>query len=401
MLFGITLALFYLVGRWDWLRIFPGDGSEILSQPRIWLVPILLFLALMSYGTSAIQVIPGNFIAHRYRIIKLVVLWLAYGMLSLLWAPYFTESLNKFLDVVLIMGSFVAISFVIHNFKGDLLIKYFWLAIALAGGLLALVAAAQIIATGPIAGIGRVSILGGGPNVFGRNMGLFALTCLHFTKHNKSGYLWGLLALLACTLVLLSGSRGAMLSLLGGIIIFVFIHRLTLKRILSVSVSGIGFTIAILYVTGYLEMVREMYRIRVLDLLFRDNGELLYSSGRNILFRHAIELGSTRPIFGNGLDSFAALGFGVYPHNLILELFVEGGLFGLLLFFGVIALTIMFVNRYREWLYEQNVIALGFVLLASQFSGDIYNSIGLVIFILLTCVPNTINEGISTKNLMK
>lgn len=399
--FGIALAIFYLSGRWDWLRIFPGDGSEIFSQPRIWLVQILMFLALMSYRHPEIVIVPGSFIDHRKRLTKMIVLWVTYQMLSLLWAPYFTESLNKFLDVILIMTMLVALSFVIHNVRGDVLIKYFWLTIAWVGGLLASLAVAQIIAAGPISGMGRVSILGGGPNVFGRNMGLLALTCLHFAKQGKSGKLWGLLAFLACTLVLLSGSRGAMLSLLGGIFIFVFIHRITLQSVLVFSIFGAGFTIAVLHVSGYLDIVKEMYRIRVLELLFDYNGESLYSSGRDILFRNAIELGSMRPIFGNGLDSFAALGFGVYPHNLFLELLVEGGLFGLFLFICVIALTISFVNQYREWIYEQNLVALGFVFIASQFSGDIYNSIGVVIFILLTGVPNTFNVNTSGMKIIK
>jgi O-antigen ligase len=159
------------------------------------------------------------------------------------------------------------------------------------------------------------------------------------------------------------------------------------------GVSGIVFTITILHISGYMDLVREVYKSRVVNLLIDYEGGFLYSSGRDVLFSRAFELGMARPIFGSGLDSFETLGFGVYPHNILLEIFVEGGLVGLLLFSLLITFVINLIVTQRERIYRQNLVALGFVFAASQFSGDIYNSIGIIILTLLVCIPRHSKNG--------
>jgi O-antigen ligase len=78
----------------------------------------------------------------------------------------------------------------------------------------------------------------------------------------------------------------------------------------------------------------------------------LSSRGRLILYQDAIDLIKTAPIFGHGVGAFGYLGdylvLGTYPHNMFLEILLDGGIVGLLLFLGFLVPVGLYALR-RAW----------------------------------------------------
>lgn len=93
-------------------------------------------------------------------------------------------------------------------------------------------------------------------------------------------------------------------------------------------------------------------------------------------------------IYENPLVLLAGVGFGgfgelygyegirLYPHNIFLEILVETGIFGLIVF-------VFFLFRYLKVVNFAGVLAI-FYLVNSQFSGDIINNERLFLFVLLS-----------------
>jgi O-antigen ligase len=116
----------------------------------------------------------------------------------------------------------------------------------------------------------------------------------------------------------------------------------------------------------------------------RRNRGPVYLSGRGSLYASALELGRDYPVGGAGLAAFPALGLGVYPHNLFLETFCEGGGMGLVLLLLLLLTFGASVWRRRRALEGTCLAAVVLVLVGSQVSGDLYDSRGLFLLMVLT-----------------
>lgn len=85
---------------------------------------------------------------------------------------------------------------------------------------------------------------------------------------------------------------------------------------------------------------------------FKARSGLEDGSGRLVIWRHGVELFSTNPWFGIGLDNFRAYNDRLfhhrqYMHNTYLEVLVENGLVGFVLFAGSIVALLLHHSRYR------------------------------------------------------
>ena len=199
-------------------------------------------------------------------------------------------------------------------------------------------------------------------------------------------------ALVAALLVLLSGSRGAMLALFFGVVVYLILHRV--DRRVVVSLVAVAVLVAVAAATRFGELAVAVFRNRVLIGLFVER----YFTHRDVLFLEAIRAGLRNPVGGLGLAGFEELGTrGSYPHNMFLEAFAEGGLPGLIL------LCLPFLKYARRWRTGMGpgdlltVASLGLLLVSSSLSGDLFDARG-VFLLLLMAVASQGAEGAARGN---
>lgn len=221
----------------------------------------------------------------------------------------------------------------------------------------------------------RISILGGGPNIFGRVCALGFVASLYLiTRPRRSGWRWVMLPLpLLGTIA--SGSRGAVLSLAVSLVLYGWnlvgsdlAARLRRWIMLSiVCASGLFL---------FWEKVAVVAQERFITLTLEDR----YDAGRTPLLTQAWRLFGEHPMIGAGLHGFEAnygylVGF-TYPHSFTLQVAAETGLLGLVAFAWVLVRSARWIMPSRRLSKEVAVTAACAVLVltASQFSGDYYDS---------------------------
>lgn len=367
---GVMLALYLVSGNWSVARVVDLEPLAIY-QPRVWAVLGLVMLAIVG----------GHKARPRSSTLIAELAWFGFTALSITWAPDIELGQVQVIDV----GLLIAVALAVHRLTitGDverladslrltLLVLYFGLAgIAVVGGL----------------GSGRLAVLGGGANVFGRNMGLLCVFALeralfpdrHQPSRRQGLLFWSAVACVAAGLVTLSGSRGCMIATAIACAVLLSFGRARFHRKLAVLLGVLGLFLALLFFTSVGALVIESFSYRVVDLLFGER----YVSGRDQLYTVAIDHGFDRPILGHGIASFAANTPWPYCHNIVLDAWYETGAIGVLLlgvYFSQYArLQVRLGSKGRElW-----IAAATLILVASQFSGGRYDCRALFVFAAL------------------
>jgi hypothetical protein len=309
------------------------------------------------------------------------LVWFGFTALSMIWAPDLELAQIYAIDV----GLLIAVGIAVHRLSttGDieLLADSLWLSL-----LVLYLALAGIAVVGGLGSV-RLAVLGGGANVFGRNMGLlcvFALERALFPdrrqpRRRRSLLPWLVVACAAAGLVTLSGSRGCIIATCIASAVLLSFGRARFQRKLAVLVGVVGLFLALLLFTPVGALVIESFSHRVLDLLVGER----YVSGRDQLYVIAVDGGFDKPIFGNGIASFAANTPWPYCHNIVFDAWYETGAVGVLLvvaYFSQYArLQLRVGTKGRElWLAAGTLIFV-----ASQFSGGRYDCRALFVFAAL------------------
>ena len=237
---------------------------------------------------------------------------------------------------------------------------------------------------------GRWAAPGGGPNVFVRVMviGLFTSIYFYLRSGRKLAWLVGVPAFL--TGAIASGSRGGLVALLLTVL-------LAAPSLLPGLRSGGGakplLLVAVLLGIGVAAMgdsILAFVEQRFVATTFQQG----YVSGRDVLFRMALNLWLEHPFLGTGISSFAEitkLGVGfAYPHNLFLAVAAEGGVVGLALLansFYQVRHEYARVPRGERSLEARIAAYAGiFVGAACMFSGDYYDARLMWIWLILAAV---------------
>ena len=157
---------------------------------------------------------------------------------------------------------------------------------------------------------------------------LFAAS--HFVQENRIR--WKLVYLFAMTadliLIFETNSRGGML--FGGLVLFLyFMTVFRSKRTLIVfGLTFLGLATFFTYALNPDFFTRFFY-------MFKQHKGASIST-RFVVYKLALKLISQRWVTGIGLGGFSDYHFLKYPHNLILEIFVEHGVAGFLAFMGIL-----------------------------------------------------------------
>ncbi|MFV8755123.1 O-antigen ligase family protein [Nannocystaceae bacterium ST9] len=362
---GLALAIYLLVGRWSPSRTFALEPSPLL-EPRVWAVALLVGLALAPRTRDPGPASPELPAWWSASLLAQLGLW-AWTASAATWSPAGELALGlELLDVALM----VAVTLALHRLV--LVSDPLALVESLERGLIGLLVALALLALAGGLAASRMAALGGGPNVFGRNMGLLCVLALHRAMAVPRARDM-VLALLAAGLVALSGSRGAMAATaLAGAALISFGRARPSRRVLVLSAALIG-ALLVLGTTEIGQVVIDRIRVRVIDLLLGRG----YVSNRDRIYVVAIELGLSAPIFGQGLGSFAVATPWPYAHDLVLDAWAETGLIGVLLL--LVALAVLGLGLLTQrWRRVDGLAAAALLMgVASLFSGGRYDARGL------------------------
>ena len=314
--------------------------------------------------------------------------WVGWMALSANWAPSGARIKDSLVGLVTMVVLVSMTAQIVKRLESEDL-DFLWTALLL----IAMVYFAAAIAAGP-GDQGRYSAFGGGPNVFVRVLVVGALAAL--LLYLRDGRMLALLTVpfLAVGAVL-SGSRGGLVAAAAVLVVGIIpiMRRLGVKRsVWAGSLTAMGLWAFLVFGgSTTLDFLQQRF---IQQTLVQG-----YSSGRVSISEQVINLFQHHVLFGVGLDGYYGLmgqySGAEYPHNLFLASAAEGGLVGIaLVTCAVIALIRAALRRRPISLNTLFAWLSGILLLvASQFSGDYYDSRMMWFFFVVAAVDNARSDN--------
>jgi O-antigen ligase len=388
-LLAIVLTVLFLVGRWNLQRLavnldainfdyFERSVTTVLIEPRLWLVVAgVILLGLMEMGTSS-----GANVCTRPQARTSVGIFFVFGFYLVVTTAW-TPDDNPFPEVVDICLMVVTLLVVERAARHEEFVEAFWLWLELL--LFAIGAFALLAAATSVESRGRLSVLGGGPNIMGRFLGMLCLMMVAQSLRRGMGVSWSaawrvVVAAVAVILLFETGSRGAFVGLLVGLLALLVIRRMNVRLIGigAIVVLSLGYLVKVVASPERLQYIEERWLVTTL--------QERYLSERDVLLEKAYDLWLERPVFGGGLGSFDYYTFGLdrYPHNLVMEVAQEGGIVAVSLLFGWLVHVILTSWRGRNQYTELGLSMTALIFGCASFSGDFYDSRLMFIFGVLT-----------------
>jgi O-antigen ligase len=374
--FGSFLAIYYFVGRWTFARL-EGDYERVpfVEQPRFWLVAALVLVAMAVHQSRARRT--RRFRAERIDLA--IIAFLSFMLLSSIWAPDRDLAATKGFEISLMLVVALVVAASRSDGLDDHLHLGFWTTIVVIGTLLGALALVN-------GNDSRAYAPGGGPNTFGRNMGLTAVGALYIaSRYGVAARLAGVVIVaMAALLVMRSGSRGGLLAFSTAAAVYTITANTSSVRKIAIIGAMAAATAAALFYTDAGRQAVEVFQGRIVEQTVENR----YLAGRDELWGQAVEMAMERPLFGWGLDGFRAQSWN-YPHNLFLEVMVEGGMIGLVLLLGVGWAWWMQCKRGHNQIPRGPLVALVLTLTAAQTSGDLFDSRGVFLLAALA-IPSAV-----------
>ena len=390
---GVLIGVFQLVGRTQAGQLLGAGNGSGYGELRLW---VMGSLSLWLLATAAVTGPPF----HRFRLGevrasgRVMVLFVTYMIATTLWAPDLARAQQKAYDLVFVGWSCVLTVASVGLFGHRATMEGVWFSLFSLGVVLA---GAGLIAVYSSGYEGRLAAFGGGPNVYGRNMGLLAIASVRLVVDDRR---WvrrpaAVVTPLAVLLVMLSGSRGAILALFVAAIAY-FSARKWDRRVfrLMLLVLAIGFGVV---ATQFGRVAVLMFQDRFIIALLIEG----YFTNRDTLLRDGIMAGLRHPVGGLGLAGFAELeSKGAYPHNMFVEAFAEGGAIGLVLLFIPF---ITYFGRWRSGMGRGDSVvfaALMLLLVSSSISGDLFDARGVFVLLLVALASqqsNDLSDGVRSR----
>ncbi len=385
--FELVFALYLFAGKYK-------------ADPRFSWIPVditLLFFVLSLF--SGVIVLKRKQFSVNKDIVGFIVagfLFFGYCLSSLLWTPGDVYALQKTLYVcVLTLWSFLGCTVIIGSEKVRL-VRFFvaWIFFATWIGI------ESYLAFRATNGMVNVMAMGGNYLGIGRTIGPAALLLLAVVIFSRMPIVVKGISLFmfiaACHLLLVVGGRGPLLAVVFPVVIATFL-TISLRRGFSanralfvVSLLGVlgSFYIGRLVVSG--EMPVTLRRMMVLTEPDRGSS----AGTRCIYIDKSFEYFDLSPIMGSGIGSWPILSkerdTRGYPHNILLEILVEFGVVGSMLFANLCIRALRNLGCLSVLRSDPLLLAILMVLINTYFnalvSGDIpdnrifFGMLGLTVF---------------------
>lgn len=356
--FGALLFFLYFVtllgGRFSPARL--GDLPDF--DVRSVLTPLALLLTLVWLLGEGRRSVGGS------RYLGFFFAYMGVLALSVSWSPDSVDSSRHLIDILHLAAQVGGALIVAARLPTSTLTRIWsWF---VAAGVTYLIGG---IAVG-LVGQARISAFGGGPNTFVRVMTVAAIGVLFTSMSRRTSRLIALLPMFVAGAVL-SGSRGGLLATLIAFGVGVLPSLRLMDSLLRQRLVLGTFAGGLLVYATLWDTVRASFERRIVRLTF----EQRYDSIRGELFASALDLWRTRPFFGVGVGGFDALTPYNYPHNMTIATAAETGVF------GVVVLLLLVTYSGKSALGARlsphglaSLLAFAAIFVASQFSGDYFDS---------------------------
>ncbi|MCO4182530.1 O-antigen ligase family protein [Proteus terrae] len=209
---------------------------------------------------------------------------------------------------------------------------------------------------------------------------IISMFVLSYKKITKINYFCTLVALVVSVLILfLSGSRGALLS-------FIIVCCIALLKKFSLTrvVFGSGILVFVVFsVNAIMSMLWSDFSL--VERISKTGGDEDQSANiRYQLYNNSLEQFYNSPLFG---DYSVEREYMFYPHNVILELLMSIGVFGAIIFVFIVAYSV-FCNIKNDFDNKSLLSVLWglltFYLVISMFSGSLFLSVELWVFLIIS-----------------
>lgn len=381
---GALTAAFLLVGRWEPAR--GADGTYVTGRQVDFYEPRFLIAAALAVVVSSLPLTrhrkrhPDRRRGGQPQRVALVLGF--FLVLSFAWSIERPFAAAKASEIVLLGCVAVLFGAAAVGVHGRFARDAFWVSLITASGLLGIMGAYQIVAAGS-GSTNRYAVapLGGGPNVFGRNMAVLTVALFVLILSQRIPRSISLpAAAVSGLLVILSGSRGALLALAVGVVVAVLSTRPRARTLVFTTIM----VLLTLAFVGWSTTIVDRAGIVLEQRLSISNIEDQFRSSRATPYQEGIACFAEYPIAGAGLGGFAALNRQYsYPHNILLEIACEGGSIGVFLSLWVLLPALTILWKARSFLDPLPLAVLAVAFVAALFSGDLFDSRGLVIFGIL------------------
>jgi len=227
---------------------------------------------------------------------------------------------------------------------------------------------------------------------FGASLLLLSLYKCSYSCKKSKDFLYFFSLIIGIVTLLISFSKGPIVSFLVAFIIISYLKIGIRKTILFlIFVILIGSQLNSDIFTNIFHIFMNMFEV----LNFNDSVATDESTSTRVsLYINSLEQFSNSPIFGSGI---VELNSHSYPHNLLVEFLISSGIFGFILFFFL--LGAMF---YKSLILLKNDLGYGWISLLSfqysvsiMFSGAIYNSVTFWILMGIVFVIKNSNNPTS------
>lgn len=182
----------------------------------------------------------------------------------------------------------------------------------------------------------------GNVNAIGIIIGISVTFCFYTILSHKK-YLHILFLLIMIPTILLTGSRKALLFIVMNLILIIYFrNRKSFKNIFKFIIVTILILIISYYLIFNIPLFYQIIGKRMEDMFSFVFGEGTNEGSMNIrayMTKFGFEMFKNRPLIGYGIDNYRVLfgrntgGVGTYAHNNYIELMVDTGIFGVLVYY--------------------------------------------------------------------
>lgn len=191
-------------------------------------------------------------------------------------------------------------------------------------------------------------------------LSIVPIIILIYKVFNKFSFLDSMLILIGGAIVLVAGARGPIVCIVAFIFIYIISNSIIGKdKIKFVSILSVAFVIIILALLNFnillnvindILIKRNIYSRTIYTLL--NIGEFDFTAGRSDIYKVCLEAIKNNPLLGLGVGGDRVVLDGTYPHNIVLEILMNFGVFfGSLFTIFILIITVKsifnrnFVNR--------------------------------------------------------
>ena len=395
------------------LLMFTGvvKGYILEMVPVAGAVDLTMLLVLLTWAGLAKHLLEGTFAFSKklYPIVLLFILFVLFVLLSAFYTPspnYGWLKAGRFslITLTMVLAPFV----LLKTQKDSLFISRAFIKLISIVAVLFIGKLIYVVVSGGLLGyLVRITFTGINPIGPARVMSIGAGIALVYMFHIKNHINWkyGFIVLLMILGTITTGSRGPLLSFfVGGFLYLLLFEPSHRKKLLMYTGIGVGIIIILLLLLPE-NLTYRFLNISSGDYVITQTGVKRYSTIASRLDFWSLSLNAwissvKNFLFGLGSGGFSSLfiwrDFRWYPHNFIIEIIVEFGVVGFLLFSGFLLKSWFFVWKKQSWSKESRIWIMATLIMffAALISGDINDNRILWTLISLTLASVSVTSYI-------